>query len=91
MALFSGLLNYFAKRETRLIAITHMYEVFRSQLIEEVEQYYKFGYMKVFLDQTSLCYLYRLEDGLGEEQSYAIECARESGLPEQVLKEGNQV
>lgn len=89
MALFSGLLNYFARKQTRLLAITHMYEVFRSQLIAEVENYFKFGHMKVFPDQSSLCYLYRLEQGLGEEQSFAIECARESGIPEHVLNNGN--
>jgi len=89
MALFSGLLAYFSKRPVRLLAITHMFEIFRKNLIPEVSQLYKFAHMKIYKDATGLCYLYRLEGGRGEEQSFAIECARESGIPEKLLEKGN--
>ena len=65
-----------------------MYEVFRKQLIVDTEKYFKFGHMKVFPDKSGLCYLYRMEEGLGSEQSFAIECARESGISEEVLING---
>lgn len=86
MALFSGLLSFFADKNIRLLAITHMYEVFRRQLI--TENRFKFSHMKVLPDKSGLCYLYRLADGLGEEQSFAIECARESGITEEILNRG---
>jgi DNA mismatch repair ATPase MutS len=88
MALFSGLLSFFSRKPVRLIAITHMYEVFRRQLIPEAENLFKFSHMKVFPDKNGLCYLYKLTDGLGAEESFAIECARESGIPEEVLNKG---
>ena len=90
MALFSGLLSFFAEKNVRLLAITHMYEVFRRQLIiDGPENRFKFCHMKVLPDKSGLCYLYRLEEGLGEEQSFAIECARESGISEDILNRGN--
>lgn len=73
-----------------MLAITHMYEVFRRQLISEAEKFFKFGHMKVFPDKLGLCYLYKLVEGLGAEQCFAIECARESGIPEEVLSKGTQ-
>jgi DNA mismatch repair ATPase MutS len=88
MALFSGLLGFFSGKQVRLIAITHMYEVFRRQLIPEAGKLFKFSHMKVIPDKVGLCYLYKLTDGLGEEESFAIECARESGIPEDVLNKG---
>ncbi len=91
MALFSGLLSYFSMRPVRLLAITHMYEVFRKQLIQNPENYFKFGHMKVFPDKSGLCYLYRMEEGLIAEQSFAIECARESGISEEILLNGNKM
>ena len=91
MALFSGLLSFFSRKHVRLLAITHMYEVFRRQLIPEAEKYFKFGHMKVFPDKTGLCYLYKLTNGLGAEESFAIECARESGIPEQLLNKGKLI
>lgn len=91
MALFSGLLSYFSRMPVRLFAITHMYEVFRRQLIPEAEKYFKFGHMKVFPDKTGLCYLYKLTDGLGAEESFAIECAHESGIPEKVINQGKLI
>lgn len=91
MALFSGLLTFFARKPVRILAITHMYEVFRRQLIPEAEKFFKFAHMKVFPDKNRLCYLYKLTDGLGAEESFAIECARESGIPEEVLTKGKKV
>jgi len=89
MALFSGLLSYFANKNVRLLAITHMYEVFRGQLINgNPETHFKFCNMKVLSDISGLCYLFRLAEGLGEEQSFAIECARESGISEEILNRG---
>ena len=49
--------------------------------------------MKVITNNTnggSLCYLFKLQDGLGEGQSYAIDCAKESGLPETIINKGKQ-
>ena len=91
MALFSGLLSFFSRKPVRLLAITHMYEVFRRQLIPEADNYFKFGNMKVIPDKNGLCYLYKLVEGLGAEQSFAIECARESAIPENILNKGKQV
>lgn len=89
MALFSGLLSFFADKVIRLLAITHMYEVFRRQLIgSNPEINFKFCHMKVLPDKSGLCYLYRLAGGLGEEKSFAIECARESGIMEEILNRG---
>jgi DNA mismatch repair ATPase MutS len=90
MALFSGFLAYFSKRPARLLAITHMYEIFRNELVPEVSESFKFAHMKVYKSESGLCYLYRLEEGRGEEQSFAIDCARESGIPESVLQKGKQ-
>ena len=88
MALFTGLLDFFGSKKAhpRLIAITHMHEIFKRGLLQ-YGQVFKYAHMKVFMDQR-LCYLYRLESGMAE-QSYAIECARESGLSEAVLEKGN--
>lgn len=91
MALFSGLLNFFAEKSVRLLAITHMYEVFRKQLIIEADNKFKFGHMKVFPDKSGLCYLFKMEEGLGLEDNFAIECARESGIPESILLNGKKI
>lgn len=88
MALFSGLLSYFSRKQVRLLAITHMYEVFRKQLIQNSEEHFKFGHMKVFPDKVGLCYLYKMEEALGTEQSFAIDCARESGISEEIINNG---
>lgn len=88
MALFSGLLSFFSNKNVRLLAITHMYEVFRKQLVNQ--SLFKFCHMKVLPDKAGLCYLYRLTDGLGEEQSFAIDCARESGISELILNRGKK-
>ncbi len=87
MGLFSGLLDFFGSKESqpRLIAITHMHEIFKRGLLQ-TGQLFKYAHMKVFMDQH-LCYLYRLEPGMAEK-SYAIECARDSGLSEEVLEKG---
>lgn len=91
MALFSGLLSYFSNKKVRLLAITHMYEVFRNNLIPNSTSIFTFAHMKVFPDKSGLCYLYRLEEGLGLEQSFAIDCARESGINEEILVKGTNV
>lgn len=92
MALFSGLLSFYADKNIRLLAITHMYEVFRRQFINgNPELRFKFCHMKVLPDKSGLCYLYRLAEGLGEEQSFAIECARESGIMEEILNRGTMI
>lgn len=90
MALFSGLLDYLSRKTVRLIAITHMYEVFRKQLIIEAEKYYQYAHMKVISSQNggNLCYLFKLQEGIGEGQSFAIDSANEAGLPEQVITKG---
>ena len=88
MALFSGLLTFFSLKSVRLLAITHMHEIFRNNLIPNCKNLFKFAHMKVFPDKSRLCYLYRLEEGLCSEQSFAIECARESGIPEEILVKG---
>ena len=85
MALFSGLLSLFSSKNVRLLAITHMYEVFRSS---NPETFFKFFHMKVLPDKSGLCYLFRLTEGMGEDQSFAIDCARESGISEQILNRG---
>ena len=92
MALFSGVLSFFSTKRVRLLAITHMYEVFRKQLINEAEIHFKFKHMKVLPDKSGsgLCYLYRLEEGLECENSFSIECARESGIQEDILTKGKK-
>lgn len=91
MALFSGLLSYFSTKNVRLLAITHMYEIFRHQIIRGNDKnLFDFFHMKILPQQAGLCYLYKLTEGMGEEQSYAIECARESGISEEILQRGNK-
>lgn len=87
MALFAGLLDYFASwaQQPRLIAITHMHEIFKRGLLQHADCF-QYAHMKVVMDR-SLCYLYRLEFGLSG-QSYAIECARDAGLSESILEQG---
>ncbi len=89
MALFSGLLDFLASKDSppRLVAITHMHEIFKRGLLQN-GQLFKYSHMKVYMDQH-LCYLYRLESGMAE-QSYAIECARQSGLSASVLEKGKK-
>lgn len=91
MALFSGLISYFATRNVRLLAITHMYEIFRRQLVQgNPENHFNFFTMKVIPQEAGLCYLYKLTEGMSEEQSFAIECARDSGISEEILQRGNK-
>lgn len=91
MALFSGLLNYISRdkeRSPRLIAITHMQEMFRNNFIPQ--ENFKFAHMKIFMERNNLCYLYKLAEGI-EDESYAIECAREAGISEKILLRGKTV
>lgn len=68
-----------------------MHEIFQNNLIPNCKNLFKFSHMKVFPDKSGLCYLYRLEEGLCSEQSFAIECARESGIPEELLVKGTKL
>lgn len=87
MALFVGLLDYFAgwNAHPRLIVITHMHEIFQRGLLQHADRF-QYAHMKVVMDRH-LCYLYRLEAGLAG-QSYAIECARDAGLSISILEQG---
>lgn len=90
MALFTGLLDFFGQQQAypRLIAITHMHEIFKRNLLQS-GPLFKYAHMQIFMDQQ-LCYLYRLEPGMAE-QSYAIECAKGAGLAESILSKGNNL
>jgi DNA mismatch repair ATPase MutS len=91
LALFSGLLSYFAKQPTQplLVATTHLHEIFKLGLVDNEAGKFKYLRMRVVREQGRLFMLYRIEEGL-TELSHAIECAEEAGLPKHISKRGKQ-
>lgn len=90
LALFSALIGHLGGKCPcpMFIASTHLHEIFKMNLVDN-PSLYQYLRMQVIKDKHGLCMLYRIEEGLAQK-SFAIECAKESGLDQEIVTRGKK-